>query len=292
MGRRAVHVVLLVAALVAVLASTRLTTTGVIGTAAVDPGDPPPTVGTCLQDAVYPVFDGRGWMDPLPEYLPVDCSLPHWGEVYGILDVPTEQVASGLATCWASDALQTYLTGRTTDATWSAALLYDVTATGPDAQQYLGGQRWAACIVHGSEPFTGPLAGVAAADDPPPTLGRCYVDDFAAFDARDLPCREPHRGELFAYRDLDVSAAPTREDVDRWCARVVSQATGRSDLTGLVVQASVFAWFDGIQSRFVGLPLPANTKGATALCGVRAGDDRSLAASLRQVGDGPLPWAD
>ena len=97
---------------------------------------------------------------------------------------------------------------------------------------------------------------------------------------------------MFAYRDHDVAAAPTREDVDSWCAGVVTQATGRSDLTDLVVQASVFAWFNGIQSRFVTLPLPANTKGATALCGVRAVDGRSLGASLRQVGDGPLPWVD
>ncbi|WP_111766144.1 hypothetical protein [Nakamurella deserti] len=291
MDRRAAGAVVLlfVALIVAVL--PRVSGPGVNGTASAEPPGPPPAVGTCLRDPVHPVFDAAGWMRPLPEFVAGDCGAAHWGEVFDVIDVPSGQGASGLATCWASDGLQTYLTGDATTEPWSAVLVYDVTATGPDVRQFAGGQRWAACIVYGAEPFTGSLAGVAADDDPPPTLGRCYDDEFAAFDARDTPCRMPHRGELFASLEIDVARPPAQDDIDAWCAGIVGRTTGRSDLAGLTVESAVFVWFEGIQSRFVPMPLPDNAKGATALCGVRVADDRSLTLSLRQIGDGPLPWA-
>lgn len=291
MDRRAAGAAVLLGALIVFVAMPGVTRTGVIGTPVVDPGAPAPAVGTCLQDPVQPVFDEVGWMEPLPDLQTVACERSHWGEVFAVIDTATAG-ESGVGECWVSDGLQTYLTGTATTEPWSAALVYDVTATGPDAQQFAGGQRWAACIVHATEPFVGSLAGVAADDDPPAALGRCYDDEFAAFDARDTPCRVPHRGELFASLELDVARPSTQDDIDTWCTDTVERATGRDDLAGLTVESAVFVWFEGIQSRFVPLPLPDNAKGATALCGVRATDGRFLTLSLRQIGDGPLPWTE
>ncbi len=292
MDRRSSGAAVLLVAVIVFVAMSGVTRTGVLGHPAVDPGAPAPAVGTCLLDPVQPVFDEDGWMEPLPDLRTVACGRSHWGEVFAVIDTAAGAGASGVGECRASDGLQTYLTGSASTAPWSAALVYDVTATGPDAQQFAGGQRWAACIVHGGEPFVGSLAGVAADDDPPAALGRCYDDEFAAFDARDTPCRVPHRGELFASLEIDVARPPTPPDIDAWCAGIVERATGRGDLAGLTVESAVFVWFEGIQSRFVPLPLPDNAKGATALCGVRATDGRFLTVSLRQIGEGPLPWAE
>lgn len=296
MDRRAVGGVVLLLAAICLLVVPRLTTTGVIGVAAVDPGDPPPALGTCVGDPVYPVFDERGWMRPLTGFGAVACDEPHWGEIVAVTDLTPTGGESGerLAECWGNDAVWSYLSGGSVGRPWTTALSYDMTALGPDAQQFAAGQRWVGCVLHGAESFTGSLAGVAAHGDPPPTLGLCYQDELTGFDNRDVPCRGPHRAELFEYRPLDVSRPSTQAEVDAWCAAAAVQATGRTGLgnePGLSIQTGIFAWFDDRQSRFVSLPLPEGARGATALCGVQAVDGRVLTLSLRQIFDAPLPWA-
>lgn len=277
--------VLLLAA-VCLLVAPRLTSPGVVGVAAVDPGPPPLPVGTCLRDDITPGLTDGGWMRASPALETIDCAEPHWGEV-AVLDLTSGSDEKPL-TCRGT-TIANYLAGPSASES-TAAVRVDATALGPDAQQFAGGQRWTSCIVHSDTPLTVPLAGIVLEDDPPPGLGRCYEADFASFDALLTSCTDPHRSELLRYLAIDLDRQPVAADVNAWCTAAVVAATGRGAQPGLSVVTDVFAWFDDRQSRFVDLPVPSGARGATALCGVEAEGDRLLGGSLRQLGEAELPW--
>lgn len=167
MDRRAAGGVVLLLALVCLLVAPRLTSPGVAGAAAIDPGPPPLPVGTCIADEVRTDGDPTG-SAPTPR--PVDCAEPHWGEV-ALLDEGAATDATP-PPCRGS-RIESYLTGAAATPVSTAAVRVDATALGPDPRQTAGGQRWSSCVVHTDAPLTVPLAGIRSTDAPPPGLGRC-----------------------------------------------------------------------------------------------------------------------
>ncbi|MEO5834042.1 MAG: septum formation family protein [Nakamurella sp.] len=292
MDRRALGGLALTLALVGVLAGSRLLNPLTVdGAAGAEPPPPPPVVGTCLAGSVTSSWDATGTLRPADTAY-VSCAQPHRGEVFLVVDPgPPQSSPETVFDLCRGPEMSSYLGVRPAGRDWQPEINVRTTASGPDRRQADTGQYWVACVVVDDlgAPLTSPLGGAAAAHTVPPQLGVCFDGSVADLGVRSpVGCDGPHTGEVFASRDVEASTA--RADLMPSCQALVDADTGRliSGREPSVIIETVVA--DG-NVRVSDGDTPADATG-TARCVVRSADDRRLTASLRQLDDAPLPWAD
>jgi hypothetical protein len=111
------------------------------------------------------------------------------------------------------------------DRTWTPVAVRTVRLLGPDASQYVSGQRWVACAIIPPEDdrYQGSIrddANRSAAD----VFGQCRSSGASA--PTRVPCGEPHDLEIFGTAAVTDPAA-----VDGSCASMLAAVTGILDLT-------------------------------------------------------------
>lgn len=293
MDRRAHGGLALTLALVTVLTGSRLLNPSTVdGAAVVEPPPPPPSVGVCLAGSVTSSWDATGTLRP-SDTVYVPCDQPHRGEVFAVVDpippLSSTETVFGLCTLPVASYLGV-------DSGWQPELSVRSTASGPDRRQADVGQNWAACVlVDDVGPrATTSLAGAARRHSIPPQLGACFDGPATDLAYRGTSaCESPHGGELFGTQPLD--ATTDRTALAASCRALVAADTARPTLAddpALVVEVvgSRDIPQDLATHDAAATPSPAAVTG-TARCVVRALDGRRLTASLRQIGDAPLPWA-
>lgn len=301
MDRRIIGRLTLALALVAVLVVPRiLHPPEVDGVAVIEPAPPPPVVGNCIGDVtVSYAFSRSGALTSDRPVEVVGCDQPHAAEIVQLADTlsPVDDPAG------AASALHDFIVACVADISlqgdavngWEPDLAITTSALGPDAQQLALGQRWAACAVGvGTGVLDQPLADLGSANAPP-ALGACAitVQGSAASIVR-VDCTGPHTLEIFGRRTLDAGSTVGTDDLTRSCDDLVAEATGRPGLVGdtsVRIAVEVFPGYGELNSGQVSLPLPADAVTGWIVCSIRTTDDRELTASLRQIGDAPLPWA-
>lgn len=298
MDRRVGGVVLLAFALLAAFVVPRiLHPPGVAGGAAVEPGPPPPTVGECVAQSAA-AWGLSGNSEPVTT---VSCSTPRAAE-FALVEPPlpvataadpTGPVEQFARRCW--DAVTSRWGTVAGAAGWTPQLHLAVGVTGPDPRQAAAGQRWVACAVGPADgTIDRPLAAYSAGAGPPAAFGLCTRWQPESDVAVTVDCTQRHTVEQFGVRDLDRGSTLDQQTLAAACAELAAGVTGRPGLTAdaaLSVDTAVYARYDSGDTSPVLAPLPADAAGGQVSCSVRVVDDRQLAGSLRQIGDGPLPWA-
>jgi hypothetical protein len=284
--RRAGGTLSLAAALVAVVIVPRLLNPPVLdGVPSALPPPPAPAVGTCLANSVTSSWGADGVLRP-SDTVYVGCDQPHRAEVFRVIDPLPAMSTSGtvFAECAGGPEVAAHL-GATDDG-WRPVLQMRTTASGPDARQVAAGQNWAACVLVDDvgPALTGPLTGAAASHTVPPQVGVCFHGTGADLEFRGTTrCDAPHGGELFGSREVagrDVDDAAEPGALTASCRALVEADTRQPALTRdpqLVVEVVIS---DDV------------TDGGTttARCVLRARDGRTLTGSVRQLGDGAVPW--
>ncbi len=294
MDGRAAGGLLLAVALAAGLTGARLLHPPVVdGAALALPPPPAPAVGTCLAGGVTSSWGAGGELRPSPTvYVP--CDQPHRAEVVAVIDPLPPGPVTVFDRCAAATDVAAYL-GTGTDG-WRVELQMRTTASGPDARQVAAGQRWAACVLVDDvgPALTAPLAGAATRHAVPPEVGVCFDGTATDLAYRGTsPCQAPHGGELFGSRPVDAAADPAQLTAS--CRTLVAADTRRPDLVddpALRVEAVVApdVTVDGVLFDTRSGAAPDGSTG-TARCVVFADGGPGLTASLRLLGDAPLPWA-
>lgn len=304
MRPRLVGGLILVLALLAALVVPRLLDPPVVdGSADVAPPAPPPVVGACLSDtgpAVRVGPDGEVVADGA--VTSVGCDEPHAGEVVQLESDPPA------ATDASPDAALTALNVRCSEenypawrdapgpaAGWSPDLVITFAVIAPSQRQRDSGQRWRGCVLGvQNSVLDRPLAQIDAVALPA-ALGSCIsAAGVTAGTSNGTDCTTPHVAETFGRRVLAVGDDLTQDELVGGCTELVTRATGRTGVAtdpALGLATTAYATYDGRDAEVVELPLPADATGGWATCGIHAADGRELTASLRQIGDAPLPWA-
>ncbi|MEP6979451.1 MAG: septum formation family protein [Nakamurella sp.] len=298
--------ILVMAVFVALVVPKILNPSRVEGVAAVAPPAPPPTVGDCVLEAVvgYRLTDG-GELATFGPATVVPCTEPHRAEVIRVEDTPgpstypsdVAQPLDGLMSRCATAGEELWRTGGDLGAAhWQPMVNTTAGVFAPDRRQAAAGQRWAACALGLADGVLDRrFSDLSVEGGIPAELGSCMI----AFDSSSgaeiqTACTAPHTAEAFGYRELAARSPATQDEVDRDCATLVVGATGRDGLArdpSLVVESTVYAWYASGEVGIATLPLPAGASGGWATCAVHTADDRQLTASLRRLGDAPLPWA-
>lgn len=293
-------------ALVSVLVGPRVLTPHVVdGLASRVEPVPPPAVGDCLRERPGSVaVTGTGAFITTQPVSFVPCTDPHLGEVIyreeGLPDVEAGgeggPVDSFRSRCVDRAELPWWPVTPTSSG-WQSEVSIEVTVLGPDQFQFGDGQRWAACVAGAPDGELRQSLATMVGDRLPPEFGICTfgsgtTEEYTA----NVACTDEHATESFGFRRLAAGSDLDQAGLEASCRDVVATATGRTDLSAepsLVIVAQASAWYaygsgtDGT----VTLPLPADAEGGYATCEVQAVDGRTLTASLRQIGDAPLPWA-
>lgn len=298
--------ILVMAVFVALVVPKILNPPRVEGVAAVAPPAPPPTVGDCVLEAVvgYTLTDG-GDLATFGPATVVPCTEPHRAEVIRVEGAPgpstypsdVPQPIDGLMSRCATAGEDLWRTGAYPGpAHWQPAVNTMTGVFAPDRRQAAAGQRWAACALGLADGVLDRrLTELSEQGGIPAEFGSCTI----AFDSSSgaeiqIACTAPHTAEAFGYRVLAADSPATQDEIDRDCATLVAGATGRDGLLrdpALVVEATAYAWYASGEGGIVTLPLPADASGGWATCAVHTADHRELTASLRQLGNAPLPWA-
>lgn len=275
------------------------------GVARIEPPRPPAAVGECLRDTPgsYAITESGAIMTWQPVTF-VPCTAPHDGEV-----VFREDALPDIGTSYSTTAINDFQTrcsdrastlrGDPTTSVWQPDLSFGTAVLGPDRQQFGGGQRWTACAVElstsgppvaNSRPLAALLDGAL-----PPELGTCAIGGPNEEDVTYIDCTEPHTSESFGHRSIDAGSELDQDALQSSCQDVVTRATGQADLTteaSIAIVAEISAWYpDRGTYEPATLPLPAEAESGWATCDVSTTDGRKLTASLREIGDAPLPWA-
>ncbi len=295
MDRRVTGALVLLVALLAGLVVPRvLHPSRVAGVASAEPPAAPLAVGDCLRDGVPRArVNDRGAPVPTDTVVTVGCHDAHRAEVVLVDDAADGTSDDVVRRCIDELVDRWSLTGDGF-APWDPQLDIDLGLAGPDARQQAVGQRWTACVVGPTQSVLDrPLAAAPPGSGPPPEFASCSRTQAGSDSAVTVPCTEHHSVETFGRRDLDAGAADTQDELAAGCVDLVAAATGRQDLSGipdLTVETPVYAAFTG-DSQPVIAPIPSDALGGWATCLVRTADGRELTASLRRLGDAPLPWA-
>jgi hypothetical protein len=287
--RRIVGAVLLVGALVVVVVTAGLNRS-VAGVATAVPVRPAPQVGDCLLGEVSSDTFRVLELDqrvPSPPLGP--CTGPRTHEVVA---VEPNSIAGGQISVGDRSALDTrclaaagaYLgwdeQGPQQPGDWYPIAAFSAVLVGPDARQRASGQRWAACLVHGSWPSAGALTWSGTAQGAWRRSGEAVAPFTACWDVPEgepVSCLSRHREELFA--SMATTVDTTERGLLESCRELVVAATGMADPTrdgALTVEATIHGGGFGGDSY--------------AQCAVAPSDpDRRLTSTLRNLGSGPLP---
>ena len=300
MDRRVGGALVLVAALLAALVVPRIVSPATLdGTAVAVAPSPAPVVGECLREETPSYgFTTDGQLTTSQPLTVVGCDESHAGEVVRVEpDLPAvasgrpgERLVAMIQLC--TDTTRTpgvaVAGGRPG---WRPDLVVEVSVVAPDARQRDAGQQWVACTAGvASGPLDRPFAELDAADLDA-EHGSCAASAAGTtWAALAVDCTLPHVTETIGRRDL-TDASPTEDELTAGCRDLVTRATGRPGLVDdgeVTVAARTFTVVDGVVTE-VTAPLPPGTTG-WATCGIHTADDRQLTASLRHIGDAPLPW--
>ncbi len=300
-GRAGGAFVLVLAIVAALLVPRLLHPPTVDGAAAPTAPSPAPVVGDCIREETPSYgFTTDGELTTSQTLTVVGCDQTHAGEVVRVEpDLPPvdggdragtagERIVEMIRLCTVS----TPSPGGATADGWRPDLVIEVSLVAPDDRQRDAGQRWVACTAGvASGPLDRPLTGLDAADLAP-EHGSCAASAAGTtWSAVAVDCTLPHVAETFGRRDL-VDAPTAQDELDRSCRDLVARATGRPGVLDdgeLSVAATTFTVVDGVATE-ESSPLPSGTAGWST-CGLRTADGRQLTASLRHIGDAPLPWA-
>lgn len=303
MKRRLIGGLILVLALVAALVVPRLLDPPEVdGSADAAPPASPPVVGACLrEESLRYSISADGEIVTDDTVTVVGCDEPHASEIVQMEpDLPRTDGANPAAAVTeftvrcADQSPVEWAAAPAGAAGWTPNLNVTVGLLAPGRRQLDAGQRWGACAVGVTAGrLDRPVAQLNAVNLPA-ALGACIsAEGVAAGTSNGTDCATPHVAETFGRRDLEVGDDLTQDELAGGCAELVTQATGRAGVAtdpALGLAATAYATYDGSDAEVVTLPLPADATGGWVTCGIHAADGRELGASLRQIGDAPLPW--
>lgn len=306
MDRRISGGLALVLALVAVLVTPRILNPPVLdGAALVEPPAPAPVVGDCVRQSIggYTVSD-RGGLTTYEPVTLVPCTELHRSEIIRVEpDLgpaanptnPAQPIDAFFTRCLGAGSSSWGTNEELSAGDWQPEVNIMYGVFGPDARQFAAGQRWAACVVALPNGELDRRLPATSRTEVPPELGLCTVAPGGTEDtATVIGCASPHTSEIFGHRVLGAGSDLAQDELLRGCVDLVTTATGRAGVAQeptLSVVAETIAWYDDRDGGPVTLPLPAGAQGGWATCTVRPADSRKLTASLRLIGDAPLPWS-
>lgn len=311
LNRRVGGGLVLLAALVAALVVPKiLNPDGIAGRPAVAPAPPPLVVGDCIAGAISGSIVSHSVVadtnaSTTAELLtsaPITvapCGSTHTGEIVLAAAPPGGGTDADPSVAAFTNRCRTVMTTRwqfadTVAASWSPQLTMVITVIGPDPRQVAAGQRWIACAVAPVDgPIDRPLSALPDGDGPPPLFGSCSRYQSGSDSAVTVGCAAPHTTEELGVRDLERGSPLDQDDLAASCVELAVAVTGRPGLPAdpsLAVDTFVYARYDSGDTSPVLAPIPVDAAGGRVTCSVRVTDDRSLTASLRRIGDGPLPW--
>lgn len=286
MQRQRSGVVVLLMALALLLTLTIVNRRDVRGQAAAEPGDPAPTIGSCLTK----LAPDQTLTQP-PQLVLGSCDLGKFGEVYAVVNPLLAPIGSPIS-C-GRELAGGYLgasAGR--DAGWTPSMQFGLSVAGPDRKQQAAGQDWLACVVSplsAGNPYQGSVAGAFAGGAIPSAFGQCSSTTQSRF-PRPISCQTPHNTETFA-RLAVTGPGPGLSTLRAGCATLITAQTGMPDTSAggaLIVEALYFR-HDTKGSRMIAAPLSAGEK-VEAYCLISVAGPGFLDASLLGIGTRALPW--
>ena len=170
---------------------------------------------------------------------------------------------------------------------WQPPDTISVGLLGPGVAQYIAGQRWTACVVYPEYgPYPGSIRGSVRNGHGADTFGSCLsTSDSEA--ARMIPCREPHRTEIFGR--MPVDADDSKANLDASCLTLARGITGMRDPT-VSGNLTIAVIDQQIQDDNPEPPTRTPLGRHQAWCSATAAGSQSLAGTLIGIGDRPLPW--
>ncbi len=299
--RRAVGgVLLLVAALIAVLATPNILGRRIAGFASPEVIAGPPAVGSCVA-AIAPPGSAVGprAASPGTRALPVATIVPCRGPVIGEIISVTAQNTTGVSTLQEYDdthpscrnQVETYL--GTAAATillgvqWSKSIYVNAMAVGPDAHDRAAGRTWSACVMAAvGQSYTEPptLRSSWTANTLPDAFGLCWAATIVQRGSP-TPCTAAHRTQQLAFGYVpgpsdsqgSIVSAPTPADLAAGCQQLAATIMEVKDPTrGGALLVTVVSDRAGAPYR---------------QCAVSVTGSRPLIGSVIGLGDGPLPLA-
>jgi hypothetical protein len=300
--------ILVLTAALGVVAVTALGTDGLAGVAAPIYVPPPPAVGDCITTSV-PAFPNyapdRSVYDTYPQVPIAACDGDRYGEVVALIAVPVPLTVTGdksfmsiddpnTGTCWLATSDYLGMTDPITlsgvDWTPSLSMQFQAIAA-PSVLQHAAGQRWVACIAtpyaYTTPRYSGTLHDAVHTGAARDQTGTCADGTDDNLGSTPGACQQPHTTQLIA-TGATTGPGTTRAQLDQDCEAVLSQLTGKPDITADGALTAYTLVRDGRGDLSDADVLEADN---SAVCGVTSTHpSRTLSGGLIGLGDQPIPW--
>ncbi len=286
MQRQRSGVVVLSLALTLLLTLAIVNRRDVRGLAAAEPGEPAPTIGSCLTKlAPDPTFTQP------PLLVLGSCDSGKFGEVYAVVDPLVAPIGSPIS-CGRELAAGYLGNSLGRGAEWTPSMQFGLSVAGPDRKQQAAGQGWLACVVGPlapGNPYQGTVRGAFAGGTIPGAFGQCSSTTQSRF-PRPISCEKAHNTETFA-RLAVTGPGPGLSRLRAGCSTLITAQTGMPDISagGALIVQTLYFRHDTKGSKVIAAPLSAGEQ-VEAYCLVSVVGPGSLDASLLGIGTRALPW--